>query len=895
MYEELLVWSRNRPIWQQDALRRLAQNGELTTNDLAELELQIRKEAGFPTENALQPEPLAAEHLSQASSAATKLVLASLGPVQHVDRLTPNQPPLRFAVNGVTVVYGSNASGKSGYCRIAKRLCRSQRPVELHGNVYGDVAQDKPEVKVAFRVGGDDQPKDERIWHDGQEPPSELSRISVFDAASARVYVDEQRKIEFLPYELDLLKKLGLACQYLEKGFKERFGVVNKEVTIPFPEGFHEGTTVQVALASLAPSNDLVDMPSEQSLRALGTWTTDMQAEIAAAEEQLKQDPKNMISLRINAKRALEIAKGEISNIEDNLADTIIAAIRRSQQTTEACRRAAEVDAKNLFKDQPIADLGSETWRNMLIYAREFAATIFSDMSPPQLANGGLCVLCQQDLNEDASVRLREFDKYISGRAAEESVAAEQQFAKHQEEFKASNVKQRDEIDALLSAYTGLPNAHKDGAALVATFVEKARERLKAVKDALQDERYDVLDNIDPLPSSPANFLEKEINRLKHEITELEKIECDEAGLDKLRAKQTELSDRKQLSETIESIIERRNYLEEHHRLTECRSQCRSGTVTRRITDRRREILTPELKKSLRKELKRLQLTHIPLDLSDHGKDAESIIEIELEICQQINKSDILSEGEQRALALACFLAELHEIGSDHAIIVDDPVSSLDHGRMNAVAKRLAEEASCGRQVIVFTHSILFHHMLWTETRRVQVGLHCEWMSSEGNDKFGLIGASGPLWQMKDVRMRLKEIKKEFQDLINRGYDHKDQKCRPAVIGIYTKMRETWERTIEDVLLNKAVQRFRPEIMTQRLEAACIDPSTDYPAIFEGMKRCSHYSGHDPASDIPSDLPTSDQIACDISDLKSFSEAALKRRAELGKKHYEKGVEPMLL
>jgi wobble nucleotide-excising tRNase len=35
--------------------------------------------------------------------------------------------------------------------------------------------------------------------------------------------------------------------------------------------------------------------------------------------------------------------------------------------------------------------------------------------------------------------------------------------------------------------------------------------------------------------------------------------------------------------------------------------------------------------------------------------------------------SEVLSEGEQRGLAIACFLAELNEIGSDHGIILDDP------------------------------------------------------------------------------------------------------------------------------------------------------------------------------------------------------------------------------
>ena len=895
--EELLDWARGRPLWQQDALRRLAQHVELATEDLVALRIQIQQEAGLPVENAPKPVPLAAEHLNRAASNDPKTVLASLGPVRHVDRLSSDQPPLRFAVNGITLVYGPNASGKSGYCRIAKQLCRSQSPAELRGNVYDVEAPDHPEVTVAFRVGGDDQPKEERVWSSNQEPPTELSRISVFDTATARVYVDKQRRIEFLPYELDLMNKLGLACRDLDNGFKESLGTVNAVVNTPLPEGYHEGTTVQAALASLVPSTVLSDLPSEQNLRELGTWTSEMQKEIAAIAEQLDRDPQVMIRLRTEAKQALEIIKDEISTIENNIADMAITDIRQSHQTAEVRHRAAEAVASDLFSDQPISDLGSSTWRQMLTYAREFAAIVFSDVSPPQLANGGLCVLCQQDLSDDAADRMTAFDDYIAGRAAEESVTAARLFAEHRDKLMIFKVRSRREVKTLLAGYAALSDDRKGGAATIAAFVEGAGERLETVKGVLQEERFDALSDVDPLPVSPAPLLENEISQLDDEIAELESVDRDEKGLADLQARHEDLSDRKRLSEEIEIIVERRNRLEERHRLDVCSKLCRLTAITRRITDRRRKILTPTLKTTLYRELERLRLTHIPLDLSDRGQDAESIIEVALSSQQRIsNNSDILSEGEQRALALACFLSELHEIGSDHAIIVDDPVSSLDHGRMQAVAERLAEEASKGRQVIVFTHNILFYHMLWTETRQAGVGWHSEWMSSAGGDRFGLIDASKQPGQMKGVRQRLGEINQGFSKLTNNQYDHADQKFRPDIIGLYTKMRETWERTIEEILFNHAVQRFRPEIMTMRLEEACFDPSTDYPAIFEGMRRCSGYSGHDPASDLPSDLPEFDRISRDIKDLEDFVTAAIERRKKLKKSpSYEKGIDALLL
>ena len=896
-HEKLLSWTRYRPLWQQDALRRIALNGELTDDDLAEFQLHIQRAEGLSEEYAPALAPLEAEHLSHAISNNPKTVLASLGPVRHVDRLSADQPPLRFAVNGVTVVYGANASGKSGYCRIAKQLCRSRSTVELRGDVYDGEGEKRPQVSVAFRVGSDDQPKEERVWFKDQAPPVELSRISIFDTATARVYVDKKRKIEFLPYELDLMNKMGFASRSLDKIFKERLDSVNAEVSIPLPTGYQEGTAVQAALDRLRPQTDLSDIPDERELRALGTWTADMQRDIAVIEEKIEKDPKIMIRLRKEAKQALEIVGKEISGIECELADNAISSLGQKRRKADDANRAAIAAARDLFGKEPISDVGSETWRQMLTYAREFAATAFPDAPPPRIANGGLCVLCQQELDKSSSVRMAAFDDYIAGRTAEESAAAARLFERHRDRVMAFEIKSYSEVQTLLAGYAALSDACKEVAATIVSFVKSAGNRLATVKGIVHEDRCDALEDIEPMPASPARIVERAINRLDIEIGEIEADDRDDEALTKLQARRADLLDRKRLSEEVGIIVERRNRLEERHRLEACKRQCRTTEITRRITERRREILTPTLKANLRKELERLRLTHLPLVLSDRGQGAESIVEIALNAQQRVsNRSDILSEGEQRALALACFLAELNEIGGGHAIVVDDPVSSLDYGRMQAVAERLAEEASKGRQVIVFTHNIMFHYMLSAAALRARVSLHSEWMSGTGDGRFGLIDESRQPWQMKNVRQRLNEIGKEVGVLAGSGYNHTDRKFRPAIVNLYTKMRETWERIVEEVLFNNAVQRFRPEIMTQRLEEACINPQDDYPLIFEGMKSCSQYVGHDAAQDLSPDLPGIDRIAHDISNLEGFANKAMERRKKLRKNRpYEKGVDPILL
>jgi hypothetical protein len=76
-------------------------------------------------------------------------------------------------------------------------------------------------------------------------------------------------------------------------------------------------------------------------------------------------------------------------------------------------------------------------------------------------------------------------------------------------------------------------------------------------------------------------------------------------------------------------------------------------------------------------------------------------------VSQDHSLADILSEGEQKVIAIADFLAEASLRTGSAPIIFDDPVNSLDHRRVTEIAKRIAS-LSAEHQVIVFTHDIWF-------------------------------------------------------------------------------------------------------------------------------------------------------------------------------------------
>ena len=116
------------------------------------------------------------------------------------------------------------------------------------------------------------------------------------------------------------------------------------------------------------------------------------------------------------------------------------------------------------------------------------------------------------------------------------------------------------------------------------------------------------------------------------------------------------------------------------------------------------ELLTETLKNQFIEELKSLRYTNLNVNLESE-KNEKGTSSTKLTITKNKDLKSILSEGEQKAVALSLFLAEAKIQIAKNPIILDDPVNSLDHKIATKFANRLLELEN---QVIVFNHNKLF-------------------------------------------------------------------------------------------------------------------------------------------------------------------------------------------
>ena len=120
--QEILTWSSNRPTWQRDALRRLLLNGELSDDDVSALAQICKGDHGLAEKAEVKP--LGKEHVPGGQTRAAAVSLVSIFHHKGVNALAEDQT-LKFSP-GLTIIYGDNGAGKTGYIRILKQACRAR-------------------------------------------------------------------------------------------------------------------------------------------------------------------------------------------------------------------------------------------------------------------------------------------------------------------------------------------------------------------------------------------------------------------------------------------------------------------------------------------------------------------------------------------------------------------------------------------------------------------------------------------------------------------------------------------------------------------------------------------------------------------------------------------------
>lgn len=869
---EILKWSVSRPLWQRDALRRIVLNGSITENDITELNQICRANHNLlPDKECLQKSsPFDDADIPESTDSGISVELASIGNLRSVNRLPSDQTIIFKESPGITIIYGDNGTGKSGYARVIKKACRTRGALpEIRSNAFSTIPSSPPSCDIVCRVSGKDYPL---IWQDNMQTDPRLANIFVFDASTAENYLEEDNPSIFTPSGLDVLPKLANACDKIRVLFKQDAETIKREITDTAKYwNYNANTPVGKLLTSL---NHNTKPDQVETLAGLNETEKQRLSDINNA---LKSNPKQKAQETRAAAARVKIFAEKTREVCTNLSDDQISTFRKIVNDAVTTDNAAKVFLSGHFDATYFPGTGSETWRKMWEAAKLFSITYaYKDQAFPVISNDARCVFCQQVMEVNTTERFKMFDA----------------FCKDQSQVLAENAKKElniikeklNKINPLKAEYN---NVKADLATMppsylcsVSQFVTKADECLMAIKNNLTNGVWEeaVSISISLFSRIKNNSIQKGMDNesaskpvfdvISEEASRLEeraKIEesADEPEIrKKLELEQSALTDRNWLSCVKNNIFEQINRYNQLAKLEACIKDTETTSITTKNTDLTKRIVTDVYCQRFQDEVKGLGLQTINVKLEEiKGKKGETKFGVRLEAKANHAVKEIASEGEKRCIALAAFLSELSQASHRSTLVFDDPVSSFDHRFREKTAQRLVQEGKL-RQVIVFTHDVVFLNDLITCANNQDVqaeSYHLEW---NGNMPGNCI--KGLPWDWKTADDRLDKLEKEQRSVAKAWNPVPNELNVQSMRRVYSWLRATLERIIEKEVFADVIFRYRSYVNVKRLNDVVNFSAKECSELQRLVQRCHDVTdAHDPAGK-HAVIPTPDELKNDI-------------------------------
>ncbi len=859
---EILKWAQGLPAWQSDAVSRLFNKQILDIEDIDHLLAILKSEYGLPDPKGRKAEPLSPDKIPAETKSSDHIKLLAIKNLRNVNAISENQK-LEFSPQGLTVVYGDNGSGKSGYTRVMKRACRARDQVEkiLPNAKLPALQTEKAEGVLEINHNG--EVRDER-WKDGDTPPDLLSAIAIFDQRCARAYLDEADDFQFIPYGLDIFNGLAEVFNQLKERLEdEQAQCVVDLVTFEVLRG---PTAVGKLIAVLSGKTNPEDV------ELLATMTPE---EIARHQEINKslneENPKvKSAQIRRQANRFSRVL-ARANQVLPLINDGELSRLQKTEFEYDVAKAAADLAAKNFAEEsQFLPGTGGPVWKSLFEAARKFSEEACPDKPFPNVEKGALCPLCQQPLVEGVK-HLSHFNKYIQQEAERIAVEKLKALKAAEEAFKSVDISLPLDEETLAEIAVLDKQLSED----TDSFAKSITVRYNQMKMAFLLNDWD---KVSAISGNPASRLQELVEKMNGEVETLEKVADSETRLS-LETEFKELDARIKLTSTKQIVLESIAKMDRHDKISACISALNTRPISLKAKELTEKVVSEELKTALNNEFKALGVGNLEVILESKSDKGKPLHKLKLNLPQAAKKlGAILSEGEQRAIAIASFMAEITLSGSSGGIVFDDPVSSLDHLRRERVSKRLVEEAK-KRQVIIFTHDVYFLGLLDYEATQADISFKTQSLS-QGSSGFGIVGQDLP-FQGKNTKSRIGKLKDVHQE-IEIVYRKDDVlRHREMTLNAYGQLRDTWERAVEELLFGGVVVRYRKGVETGRLRGIVVE-LPDYEKVDKGMSKCSNYR-HDNPAIAGIAIPDPDELLADIEELDEWRRELIDRETKTKK------------
>ena len=847
---EVKKFANEFPYWIKYLANKILSGNEISQNDIDETYLYLLEDLGITEKTTRTEITLSGLHDNERDY-YSNLMLSKLENVEGVNALLEGQS-IEFSPN-LTIIYGSNGSGKSGYTRLLKNVFYSKSKEKILSNIYSTDIVKPVNANFIFKSEGNEI----SVSYNNNDH-SIFEQFSVFDGKSAVKHIESKNEFEFKPAGLNFFGKFADALSHVEKK-------LNNEVTIK-----QQGTNINNLLMLFDGNSEVTEAIQAintdngfENLSKIASYTEKNTKEKESVQKkyeelQIASTKKDQEIRNLNTiKKLLLQVKQSVEKFNQYFSNEMF---EKANQAIIECLEKEEI-AKNEgvenFKTDNLNGIGTSEWKNFILSAEKFAL-LQENGNSHYPKNEDHCLFCQQKLSEPAQKLIINYRKFI------ESVS----------EKKAGELQNK--LNKAKKLYDDLDfNLFPPNNILTNWLIENYPIELEIIKHSIEKQQILAEKICSDIQNKVVN--EKVGVLIETNIFETIEIELEKSltilntgnqfkDLERLRNSIINLEHKEKLSLHFPKF---ENYFNMQVWLNKA---SKANFPKQKITLKEKELSSKYFSENyvsiFNNECQKLN-GDFGIEINRTSTAGKSYRQLRL---KGKNPNTILSEGEQKVIATADFLAEMKLSEINRGIIFDDPVTSLDDKRKNEIATRLVEEAEL-RQVIIFTHDLVFVSNLLSKCEQQEAEFLCHWIENIDGKNPGAIYLNNAPSYEKDYKTSGKA-----QNYLNEAKKSNPQQREEKIKNGFAALRTSYEAQVVFGLFKGVVQRFNERVSIESLRKVyftteLIDELLESYALccrfMEGHSHSDKYSYKKPTiEDLNNEIKRFDEIKKKISSCK---------------------------
>ncbi|GAA3819521.1 AAA family ATPase [Cellulomonas soli] len=837
----LSTWANDNDEWVRAIVRRVLSAGRaLVDSDVDEVYALFRQEKALDS-RTLPKEPLLAVAASPAESDEV-LRITSLSEVTGVNALVSGAVITPHA--GLTLLYGENGTGKTGYSRLFKTLAGSRNADQI----LGDVSQANTTAQSALIAYDLGETGHTFRWSGETGGVAPFTRMSIFDSPSVNAHVDADLEYVYVPASLALFNHVNAAIQVIEARIATELAALATGASALLSRIPRDATAYPL-VETLGASSDL------DTLRALADASGDVDGRVAVLQKAVAALEAGTLSTTIRAQQRVARVLAQASSVAARIEAFDIDAFNTTRTTIAALEIDYALVRAELFEAADLPATPDDTWKTFVEAGESYRQHLITAGAHDE----NRCLYCRQPIGDRAQELVAKYADYLADKIGADIAESRKSLATATGTVVSIDAPEVTAWVTELAEQTEQPDSYAQVASIASA--------LDAVKASTRSGTA-VDHNLTARVATAHAVLTARLAEIEGDVERLESEDANRAeALQTKRRELVELTAAAELGRSWALIDTKVKNAKEADRLTVLARPAPalrravtalSKTASDALINQSFAIYFAEECASLRAPS--LKVEYIGRDGTAKRRKV---------LVKNHRPSKVLSEGEQKVLALADFLAEARLSGISAPVIFDDPVSSLDHRRINEVAARIANLAQSA-QVIVFTHDIAF---TMTLLHLMEASKRCVYFQIDDEEGKGRVTRSShPRWDT------IGGLKKNINETIAAARAEEGQARAALVRTGYGWLRSWCEVFTETELLQGVTQRHQPAVhMTQlgKIKSGAL-PVAIEPVLRIFEEACRYIDSHSQPLTTLDIAPTLTGLEAHWEELKAARDAYLR-------------------